>query len=210
MRSKCAAGFTLLELLVVMVILMIAATLGIPALQKMIVRQKLEGFLRTVGIHMQVARQESIKSGNPVVVEPRTGQRELLLFADVDDDGSFTPNASAVPRTVDYEIARLPLPSGNSPSANIEFKGPNGGADAVVGFAGDIAVFDPDGSIRSEGAFRFGDSRGNILEVKIGPTATARVEIRKYNPNIPGCTPPDCFFPQGRDENNNLLWEWSY
>ena len=44
-----------------------------------------------------------------------------------------------------------------------------------------MAIFESDGSIRNIGAFRFGDTRGNYLQIEIAPTATARVTLKKWD-----------------------------
>lgn len=224
MGSKGAArppGFTILELLVVVTILTIASLIAIPAFLKMAVRAKLEGVTRQTKVLLQMARQEAVKSGIPVAVECDFAERALVIFGDVDDDGVFTPDETKTYRTVDYQVVRQPLPGANNPSARIEFMGPSGtpgtaGApgDAISGFTGtnSLAIFEVDGSIREEGAFRFGDKRGNYLEVRVGPAATARLQVRKYTtagPNGSNCgtDSSDCFYPRAK-WNGKPLWVW--
>lgn len=47
--------------------------------------------------------------------------------------------------------------------------------------SGQEAVFLPNGTAIDEGAFRFADKRGNLLEVRLAPAAIGRVEVRKFN-----------------------------
>ena len=78
----------------------------------------------------------------------------------------------------------------------------------TVGGSPNAVVFQPGGSVRDSGAIRFGDKRGNILEVRVEPRSTARVEIRKFHPDPPWGGPPG-FFPAGRHEGSGKpMWEW--
>jgi hypothetical protein len=74
------------------------------------------------------------------------------------------------------------------------------GLTVVAGTNLRVMVFGPDGSIRDPGALRIADAREprrNVLEVRVAPQATARVEVRKY-------VYEDLVFrPYGAG-----LWEW--
>lgn len=212
-------GFTLLELLVVIAIISILALVGMPALQQLMVRNKLEGITRQGSIHLQVARQEAIKRGVPVVVRADFDTDELVIFANVDEDANFNydPDNSKPHRTVDYEVARLQLPSGNNPTASLYFWGPADGTpegnDATDGFTTDgngdqVAVFLPNGSIDEAGAFRIADTRGNFFEMRVAPQATALIRTQKYHSSPPWGGSPG-FFPPGRHKaTGDPLWRW--
>lgn len=218
-------GFSLLELLVVMLILAVAALIGLPALQQAILRSKVNGFSREAAILIQQARQDAIKHGVPVVVEFDQSRQELFAFADVappgvDPDLTYTENTSATYRTVDWEVGRWQLPGGNSPSASIRFAAPSGlevidgfteGGSGPPGGSGKVLVLMPNGSARDIGGFRFGDFRspgdpgagtcGNCFEIRIEPAATARVQVLKYH------HVDERYYPKGRGENGPL-WQW--
>jgi general secretion pathway protein H len=53
-------------------------------------------------------------------------------------------------------------------------------ADPIEG-TDDCLVFLPDGSVQEMGAFRIQDVRGNFLEIRVWPQATARVQVRKWD-----------------------------
>ncbi len=185
-----SGGFTLVELLVVLVILATILTLGIPALHNLILRSRTEGFARDLAVTMQRARLESIKKNRPapVAVDPAT--KDVVAFLDADGDSAFDPDSGNPPETLDYAIARLPLPS------YLAYEDPDGktGEDSIYGasqvaLGGEerkAAIFRPDGSISDPGtdpeafAFRIADARGNQLEVRVDPPATGRIQIRKY------------------------------
>ena len=63
---------------------------------------------------------------------------------------------------------------------SVKFEAPSGQGAAVM-VPGNCFVFLPDGSVEETGAFRFADVRGNFLEVRVEPLATARVQVRKWD-----------------------------
>jgi hypothetical protein len=78
-------------------------------------------------------------------------------------------------------VGRFVLPKGVDFAAPPDLKGADSVADFTVDDDGgpNEAVFRGDGSILRAGGFRFGDERGNFVEVRVDPPATARVELRK-------------------------------
>lgn len=206
--SRGAAGFTLVELLVVIAIILVLSLVSWPALQRMILRNKLQGFATEVSMLMHRGRLEAIKRNVPAVVRLDFANNEVVLFVDVDGDGAFTPDASVPRGEADFEVAR------QSQRRRVAFAGPADGvegADTVNGFSANPedaslpnqAVFNPDGSIDDVGGFRFGDPKGNFLEVRVEPAATARIELLKFDPDDGGSDPW-----HGQREGGKP-WEWN-
>jgi prepilin-type N-terminal cleavage/methylation domain-containing protein len=163
-------GFTLVELVLVMAIVAVLLSLGLPALQNMIHRSKIEGAARTTASMMRNARFEAIKQAVPVIVRIDTASNDVVAF--VDENSDFTLDAS------EQRLGQMNLPGG------VAFAGPASqpfvdGLDSA-GTAG-WASFVTDGSVTSSGAFRLADQRGNFLEVRVEPAATARIQIRKWD-----------------------------
>lgn len=175
-----SGGFTLIELLVVLAVLAIAMGLGIPALHNFIIRSKTEGFAREIGGLLQRTRLEAIKANREggVFFDSVTG--ELVAFIDADRDRTFNPDPSETYRTADYVLGRVAAPGA------VAFMDPDHelGADSLDGFtsldADRWAIFRPDGSVADEGAFRVADLRGNFLEIRVAPAATARIKLFKW------------------------------
>jgi prepilin-type N-terminal cleavage/methylation domain-containing protein len=181
--SEREAGFTLLEMLVVVLIIGIMATLGMPALQQMISRTRLEGLAREVGVICQSSRLEAIKGGIPTVIRFDHANRIVLSWVDANGDNIQDPD--------ERELMRRPLPG------QVEFDGPDSlpeteglpkdadGAWLTFNVNGSIGLNDPataTGECGSGlGCVRLADFRNNYLELRIGPAATAKVEIRKWN-----------------------------
>jgi competence protein ComGC len=180
-RATHEVGLTLVEILITLVIFVLIAGLGFPALQQLIQRSKTEGFARTCSVVMHQARFEAIKRGVPCVVRFDPDTNELVSYADVNRDGLFNPDTAVVDfRSTDYIMRRVALPVG------VDFGAPDG-LDIVEGFtliadlAPNVTVFRENGSVDDAGALRVLDSRGNFLEIRVAPAATARVTLQKWD-----------------------------
>lgn len=175
-------GFTLIEMLVVLCLLTIMAALALPALLTLWHQSKIRGISQETTVLMRRARLEAVKSATQVVARivlpAGNALGKVEAFTDSNADGLLSAGEPT--------LASLTLPVG------IKFAAPNPGSDllgkdSVEGFSADpagaslpkIAIFQRDGSIAIVGAYRFADTYGNYLEVRVTPAATARVEVRK-------------------------------
>lgn len=194
---KSSSGLTLLELVIALAVLMMVAALGIPALLQFVHRGKIEGFTRNSAMMLREARLEAVKGGFPCIVWADSGEGSLVAFADLNRDGIFNPDGSEVDfRSTDYPLRRLPLPEG------VSFDAPDSqpsveGFTTIAGLPARYAVFSEDGSINDAGAFRVGDERGNFLEIRVAPAATAKITIRKWD--------EDGWYLHGENERT---WTW--
>lgn len=181
---RAIAAFTLIELLIVMLILGIIATLGLPALNKLIMRSKLEGQARSISVMAGRARNEAVTQGAETVVH--LDGDEFVAFVDLDGadaddppDGLYNPVSGAGYKATDWEMSRIKLAN------RITVAAPSG-EDAISGLVNtgrpdQRIIFNQDGSLLSTGAFRLADPVGNYLEVAVGPRATGQVTLRKWD-----------------------------
>lgn len=199
------AGFTLTELLVIMALIAIVATLAGPNLLRLVQRSKLQGMVQQTAALVRLARAEAIRQNVPTVVRADLAGGFVVAFADVHGtnltdppDRIFNPIAGQPLRTTDYELGRYSLP------ARVLFRAPAADPLPVDGFTTvgveQVAVFEPDGSIVRIGAFRLADAYDNFLEIRIEPQATGRVQIRKWSADD-----ADWF---GRNEGGRP-WQWN-
>ena len=239
--SSSQAGFSMIEMMIVASVMLVIATMGYPALNQWIHRERLMGYVNQVQIHMAMARQEAIRRGVPVVVQPRPDMRGIRVHANVDGLGTlgYDPVDGAVHRTADYEVGFVTLPA----ATNVQFGGPggsgsgpsapstrdgsrtapgggNGGGNNNVDYSAPVdgltpmpeqlnaVVFMPDGSVLNPGAIRINSDRGHFLELAVGPVATARVAVRKYNA-APAWGGDPGFYERGHDPvTGQPLWKW--
>ena len=205
-KAATRAGFTLIELIAVLAILGVLALITYPALSRILLRERIEGFLRSATLAVERAKGEAAKRNLPVVVRADFTRNAFYGFCDLDRDSLQDTNEG--------ELFFLALPAGgNGTSLRFWAAGEAApqGDSAVTGFSADPtpgsfphqAILDPDGSARSAGAFRFGypGNPGNFYELRIEPAATARVQLRKYL-----LTTPPAFM--ARNPQGPASWPW--
>lgn len=186
-RRQPVRAFNLLELMAVLAVIGILATLAFPALTRVLQRERAEGFLRTATLMVEKAKGEAAKRNRPVVVRADFLRDALYAFADLDRDGQSDPG--------EPEIFYLALPAaGSAPDRALQYWAAGEPrpemAGAIAGFSPDPTtgatlrqlILEADGSARDAGAFRFGlpGSPGNYYELRVDPPATARIQLRKY------------------------------
>lgn len=185
-HKSVAKGFTLIELIVVLAIIVIAALIGMPALLNAIRRSATEGGVRQATMELRAARFEAIKNSATVYVEADFANDQLLTWRETNVTAGLSPD--------DEQLRRMPLPT------RLHFWGPADpgaeGPDATDPLSTPVMTFMPNGAIDAVGAYRFSDGL-NFLEVRVEPRATARVTMLKWN----GIK----FLPQGE---NDERWEW--
>jgi prepilin-type N-terminal cleavage/methylation domain-containing protein len=206
-------GFTLIELMAVVGILLIVTVVGFPAFQNWLDQQRLMAFVRDASVELVRARQEAIQRGVPVIAQPNYDERMLFVWADVDSNRAFNPDATKPNRTTDYEIGRIYLAT----QSEVHFHGAGDanpyGADALAGLTpmpsgSNAYVFEPDGSIRHVGGVRVADERGNFFELRAAPKATGKIRVMKYNSG-PSWGDAAGYFEQGNvPSTGKPLWVW--
>jgi Tfp pilus assembly protein FimT len=202
--ARRVAGFNVVELVIVLVVLGIAAAVGAPLTVQLVARSKLQGASQEVAAHLLMARMEAMTMGRTAVVVPDYAAKRLFCFLDENENLRFDGD-------VDRQVFNLPVPA-ETGSTGVYFMGPDGVAGTAQAPAQSVegltstgqanlraAVFQRDGSIRSPGAFRLGDGKQpqpNVIEVRVAPQSTARVEVRKF---VAG---------EGFRSYGSGLWEW--
>ena len=179
--KRRVAGFSFIEILVVMAVMLVLMLLAAPALWTMMRQAKLRGVARETQGLMRLARLDAIKYSSQGVVRIVAGDPDegvppaVQAFSDRDGDLIWDDGEPM--------LGRYELPT------SVSFRDPDGDEfeDSVDGFRDDpeggprLAVFLRDGSVPEEGgqgAFRFADNYDNFLEVRVA-TAAGRIEVRK-------------------------------
>lgn len=74
-QRRFIAGFSLLELMIVLNLLLLLLLIGMPSLQEMMARQQAESYVRQLKQQLQYARVEAISSGTTVTFCPLQGNQ---------------------------------------------------------------------------------------------------------------------------------------
>jgi prepilin-type N-terminal cleavage/methylation domain-containing protein len=167
-RRHPAAGFTMVELLIVLLLLGIMATLGFPALLNMIRRSKVETVIKEAAMSARRARLEAVKRSVTTFAQADLTGRRFVVWRDAADDG-FTAGT-------DELVSELALPNGMS------FAGPPGDIAPSSGLPAEhYFTFESTGQADVKGGIRIRDDRGNYFEVRVDPAATAKVTLLKWD-----------------------------
>ena len=147
MSGRGRRGFTLIEMLVVMALMLTLVAIGIPSLQNALHQSKMRGMAQEISVLMQLARIDAIKTSSQGIVQivPSAGPDKPALvraFSDRDSDGKLGATEAV--------LASFVLPTG------VSFEDCNGltDKDSVEGLSDDpaggpnIAIFRRDGTIR--------------------------------------------------------------
>lgn len=217
-RRTRNAGFSLIEAMVVIALIGILATLGLPAFLGMINRSQLLGTTRELAALMRSARIEAVRRGVPTVVIPTADGFVAFVNNTVDAQGRFT-NLSIDPD--EREIGRLTFPRrvhAAAPTIDNLVNSFTGTAPSPP-FVPDLditgAVFLSDGTAIAEGAFRVADgTEDNFFEIRVAPRLTGRIVIRKFDPTPPTETSTVYWYEAGFSSgaatgSGPNTWEWN-
>ena len=195
-RARCrAAGFTMIEMLLVLLLMGILLVLVMPSFLNSIQHQKLLGISQQTAMLMRLARLQAIKTATNSVVQIDTTKGTVTAFTDSNGNLAFDSATEKL-------LGQINLSKGVSFMAVDRFTSPPTPA---------VAVFRSDGSVlcpaadpqctttQSPGAFRFQDVRGDQIEVRVMTATSGRIVLQKY---ISGTT----WLPNGEGTN---AWKWN-
>lgn len=217
-RRTRNAGFSLIEAMVVIALIGILATLGLPAFLGMINRSQLLGTTRELAALMRSARIEAVRRGVPTVVIPTADGFTAFVNDARDGQGRFSNLTRDAAELV--EIGRLSLPRRVHVAAPALDNVVNtfSGTAPTPPFAPNLpivgAVFMPDGSALAEGAFRVADgTERNFFEIRLAPRFTGHVVVRKFDPTPPSATATIYWYEAGFSSgaatgSGPNTWEW--
>lgn len=209
---RSATGFSLVELLVALAVVMVVAGVVVSNFKGQMTRMRLEGDAVAISNTVQRARAQALRYSTAVVGEINpTRTNELRFFFDVDDDLQLTaedqkPCDADPPELICPPIPPLELSAGKQPEAGVFFWPADKTSPDPANAFDDLTsrttaglwpalVIEPNGSVRDLGGIRVGMGRfptsnpydANWMEVRVVTLASGRTEVRKF---IPGAIKP--------------------
>src|SRR3954453_3330628 len=160
-RVRGPRGFTLIEMLVVMALLLVLLTLGMPSLMTVLHQAKIRGLVQETTVLMRLARIEAIKRSVQSVVQivPSTGAGDpghVQAFLDLDSDKQLGANDTMIGTvTLLSGVSFENCITGNKDKDSVKNLTPDPGGGP------NMLIFQQDGKISDTGGFFFADSYEN-------------------------------------------------
>ncbi len=184
------AGFTLVELVVVLVLIGLAAVIMLPNLKQTQVKANTTQGVRGAEEAFTLARSEALRSHTPVGVRVEKAAGRFLVFEDW-DTSQTPPNNGVYDAGTDRLVQQLPLSSAVAFDSASETGVPNLLSSSVA-----YILYRPDGTMSSgAGGIYLRDEKGNQFRLRFNSvTGGLRLEMKVNS----GWTPR-------REE-----WRWKY
>jgi len=95
MRVDRQRGFSLLELIIVLAVVLIVAAITAPKMREIIDAQKLRGAAQEYAGLMQIARTRAAEDNKPYEIRTVVNGTSTTAFVDLNDDGAYQPTGDA-------------------------------------------------------------------------------------------------------------------
>lgn len=204
------SGFTVIELIITLAILLIASLMLLPRLFWFVDRAKLRGAGQATKSMIQTARLAAMKGQGDARVVFDYGKGEVYAFVDTNANGTYE---AGVDRLIGEYFINEPGKKVTVQFMSHDDGGPNT-TGAIQSFddppyggtcgGNGCIVFNSSGTTQT-GAVRFTDGYWNFIEVRILSAATARTEIRKLN-RTSGLYLPDALHLEGGTRAAGWTW----
>ena len=151
-------GVTLVEIMAALVVFGILIALSVPAFEKYMETQQVEGTIHRLAANLRLARQSAVTERNNYRVVFNTAAREYSILDDENNNGAADPG----------EIVLGPV------AVPVQLTVTNGPA---LPFPGDTVVFYPSGSSSSTGTVTVSNRKGYARLVRV-MRSTGSVAVR--------------------------------
>jgi type IV fimbrial biogenesis protein FimT len=173
-----AAGFTLLELVVVIAIVAIMAAVSFPAITKWLPNYKLKGAAMDLYSRMQFAKSEAIRANSQYAVIFDPGNEEYKLVSSPGADGIFgtggDDNEVEIIKVSDYKFGIVY--GKGSATKNMDDGGGSFPADAVS-FSSNMVVFSGNGLCDNSGSVYLQNDANRAYAVGALASGVVRIKV---------------------------------
>jgi prepilin-type N-terminal cleavage/methylation domain-containing protein len=149
-------GFSMAEIMVVMLVLGLSLMAGIPAFSRFMQSNNLTSAAEQLGGHFKLARQQAVAEGIPHIVLYNTSSETYVIVQDdnrnnIADDGEPVQGPFELPNHIDLD-------------------------NGEPGFTGNQVVLDPDGTASETASVVFTNNREQVITLTLlGPTAQVQI-----------------------------------
>ncbi len=151
-------GYTLLELLLVMAIILITASLAVPAIEGMMTDSRMKAARDMVRARWADVRGQAMKEGRPYVFGVVDGTGKFIVEPEDDNAPSNTNDKpfkieGVLPETVAFAVSQSNVGSSNSGHSTSGYQ--------------PIVVYLADGTARDDVSLMFGKENGSLMGLKV-------------------------------------------
>jgi type IV fimbrial biogenesis protein FimT len=172
-KTNChrQAGFTMVELMIVIVVIAILSAIAVPNIISWLPNYRLKAAARDLVSNMQKARMQAVKENKNIVTRFDAGINPGFYYFDTNNDNAYTPG--------EYKIDLSTYGSG------VDY----GTGNAASNWNGDVCVPANSITFNSRGSSNNGtvyiQNQNNDISYAITARSSGSIKLRKYNGALP-------------------------